>query len=98
LSLKKRHSSLLVAHLESPNFSPRASIGAFSGPTAPIQVVLTGPNSILLIVQTVAGSMAHRDIITRWLPAYTLHACIAAHPAVPGQVLQVRMQSGTSVQ
>jgi hypothetical protein len=43
LSLKKRHSALLVVYLESPNFSPRALIGAFSGATAPIGLVLTGP-------------------------------------------------------
>ncbi|MCW4335501.1 MAG: hypothetical protein N0E52_16390, partial [Candidatus Thiodiazotropha endolucinida] len=51
--LKKRHSALLVAHLESPNLSPRAPkevplgcalIGAFSGTTGCIGLVLTGPN------------------------------------------------------
>ena len=30
LRLKKRHSALLVAYLESPNYAPRALIGAFS--------------------------------------------------------------------
>ncbi|MCG7875431.1 MAG: hypothetical protein N0C90_03795, partial [Candidatus Thiodiazotropha endolucinida] len=44
LRLKKRHSALLVAHLESPNLSPRALIGAFSGTTGRIGLVLTGPN------------------------------------------------------
>jgi len=43
--LKKRHSALLVVHLEPPNFSPRALIGAFSGATEPIGLVLTGPNT-----------------------------------------------------
>lgn len=33
LSLKKRHSSLFVAYLESLNRAPHASIGAFSGTT-----------------------------------------------------------------
>ncbi len=41
---KTRHSALLVAHLESPNLSPRALIGVFSGATEPIGLVLTGPN------------------------------------------------------
>ncbi|MCU7798127.1 MAG: hypothetical protein KZQ75_13460, partial [Candidatus Thiodiazotropha sp. (ex Myrtea spinifera)] len=44
LSLKKRHSVLLVAHLEQPNFSPRALTDAFSGSTGRIGLVLTGPN------------------------------------------------------
>ncbi|MES9896567.1 MAG: hypothetical protein ABW141_16890, partial [Candidatus Thiodiazotropha endolucinida] len=53
LCLKKRHSALLVAHLESPNLSPRAPkevplgcalIGAFSGTTGRIGLVLTGPS------------------------------------------------------
>ncbi|MCG8486430.1 MAG: hypothetical protein MI756_03085, partial [Chromatiales bacterium] len=43
LPLKKRHSALLVVHLESPNVSPRALIGAFSGVTGPIRLVLGGP-------------------------------------------------------
>ncbi|MCG7909012.1 MAG: hypothetical protein JAY82_04465, partial [Candidatus Thiodiazotropha taylori] len=42
--LKKRHSALLVVHLESPNLTPRALIGAFSGATGPIGLVLTGPS------------------------------------------------------
>ncbi|MBW9267066.1 MAG: group II truncated hemoglobin [Candidatus Thiodiazotropha sp. (ex. Lucinisca nassula)] len=42
--MKKRHSALLVVHLESPNLSPRALSGAFSGATGPIGLVLTGPN------------------------------------------------------
>ncbi|MBV2120436.1 MAG: hypothetical protein KUF74_03175, partial [Candidatus Thiodiazotropha sp. (ex Ctena orbiculata)] len=46
LRLKKRHSALLVAHLEQPNFAPRALIGAFSGATGRIGFVLTGPSSI----------------------------------------------------
>ncbi|MEW8041402.1 MAG: hypothetical protein AB2777_19620, partial [Candidatus Thiodiazotropha endolucinida] len=45
--LKKRHSALLVTHLESPNFSPRALIGAFSGTTGRIGLVLTGPKNIV---------------------------------------------------
>ncbi|MES9950940.1 MAG: hypothetical protein ABW118_18430, partial [Candidatus Thiodiazotropha sp.] len=40
-----RHSALLVVHLESPNLSPRALIGAFSGTTGPIGLVLTGPRA-----------------------------------------------------
>ncbi|PUB83406.1 MAG: hypothetical protein DBP02_11905 [gamma proteobacterium symbiont of Ctena orbiculata] len=35
---------MLVVHLESPNLSPRALSGAFSGATGPIGLVLTGPN------------------------------------------------------
>ncbi|MCU7838817.1 MAG: hypothetical protein KZQ94_05510 [Candidatus Thiodiazotropha sp. (ex Troendleina suluensis)] len=35
--LKKHHSALLVAHLEQPNFSPRALMGAFSGTTVAIK-------------------------------------------------------------
>jgi len=46
LRLKKRHSALLVVHLELPNFSPRALIGAFSGATVPVRLVLTGPKTI----------------------------------------------------
>ncbi|MCU7811141.1 MAG: hypothetical protein KZQ77_07880, partial [Candidatus Thiodiazotropha sp. (ex Notomyrtea botanica)] len=46
LHLKKRHSVLLVAHLEQPNYAPRALIGAFSGATVAIKLVLTGPNDI----------------------------------------------------
>ncbi|MFI0415523.1 MAG: hypothetical protein ACH255_15415, partial [Candidatus Thiodiazotropha sp.] len=48
--LKKRHSALLVVHLESPNLSPRALIGAFSGATGPIGLVLTGPNKRAIII------------------------------------------------
>ncbi|MEW8270703.1 MAG: hypothetical protein AB2718_10485, partial [Candidatus Thiodiazotropha taylori] len=36
--------ALLVAHLEQPNFAPRALIGAFSGATGRIGLVLTGPS------------------------------------------------------
>ncbi|MCG8121974.1 MAG: hypothetical protein N0C82_20415, partial [Candidatus Thiodiazotropha endolucinida] len=48
------HSALLVAHLESPNLSPRAPkevplgcalIGSFSGTTGCIGLVLTGPKT-----------------------------------------------------
>ncbi len=35
---KKRHLSLLIAHLESPNHAPRASIGAFLVTTEATQV------------------------------------------------------------
>ncbi|MBV2122938.1 MAG: hypothetical protein KUF74_15965, partial [Candidatus Thiodiazotropha sp. (ex Ctena orbiculata)] len=31
---------------ESPNLTPRALIGAFSGTTGPIGFVLTGPNNL----------------------------------------------------
>ncbi len=41
--LKRRHSALLVVHLEPPSLAPRASIGAFSGATEPVGSVLTGP-------------------------------------------------------
>lgn len=37
---------LLFAHLDSPNRAHRALIGAFSGATAVVQVVLTGPGMI----------------------------------------------------
>jgi hypothetical protein len=43
LNLKKHHSALLVAYLDQPNCASRALIGAFSGPTAAIQMVLTVP-------------------------------------------------------
>ncbi|MEW8093915.1 MAG: hypothetical protein AB2798_07495, partial [Candidatus Thiodiazotropha endolucinida] len=33
--LKKRHSAVLVAHLDLQNFTPRALIGAFSDATVP---------------------------------------------------------------
>jgi hypothetical protein len=46
LRLKTRHSSLLAVHFESPKISPRASIGAFSGATAPTQIALTGPLTV----------------------------------------------------
>ncbi|PUB81441.1 MAG: hypothetical protein DBP01_16500, partial [gamma proteobacterium symbiont of Ctena orbiculata] len=46
LCLKMHHSALLVAHLESPNFTPRALIGAFSDTTEPIGLVLTGPKGL----------------------------------------------------
>ncbi|MCG8486970.1 MAG: hypothetical protein MI756_05815, partial [Chromatiales bacterium] len=45
LRLKKRHEPLLVAHLEQPNYTPRALIGAFSGTTGRIGLVLTGPST-----------------------------------------------------
>ncbi|MCG8013895.1 MAG: hypothetical protein JAY64_19660, partial [Candidatus Thiodiazotropha weberae] len=41
---EKRHSALLVAHLEQPNHASRALIGAFSSATGRIGLVLTGPN------------------------------------------------------
>ncbi|MCG8070691.1 MAG: hypothetical protein N0C86_01770, partial [Candidatus Thiodiazotropha taylori] len=41
----KHHSALLVAHLEQPKFAPRALIGAFSGATGRIGLVLTGPRN-----------------------------------------------------
>ncbi|MCU7868358.1 MAG: hypothetical protein KZQ98_07470, partial [Candidatus Thiodiazotropha sp. (ex Lucinoma borealis)] len=41
---KKHPSALLVAHLEQPNLSPRALMGAFSGTTEAIKLVLTGPS------------------------------------------------------
>ncbi len=40
----RRHSSLLVAHLESPNFTPRALIDAVPDETEHCCIVLTGPN------------------------------------------------------
>ena len=36
---------LLFIHLDSPNFIPRAWIGAFSVTTALIHIVLTGPDT-----------------------------------------------------
>ncbi|MEW7984319.1 MAG: EF-hand domain-containing protein [Candidatus Thiodiazotropha sp.] len=48
MRLKKRHSALLVVHLASPNLSPRALIGAFSGTTGCIGLVLTGPRAAIL--------------------------------------------------
>jgi hypothetical protein len=45
LRLKKRHSVLLVAP-DQPNVAPRAVIGAFSGTTVTVQIVLTGPSFV----------------------------------------------------
>ncbi|MEW8220489.1 MAG: hypothetical protein AB2770_19190, partial [Candidatus Thiodiazotropha taylori] len=43
--------ALLVAHLEQPNFAPRALIGAFSGATGRIGFVLTGPNNVMVFTE-----------------------------------------------
>ncbi|MEW8192799.1 MAG: hypothetical protein AB2793_03750, partial [Candidatus Thiodiazotropha sp.] len=48
-------SALLVAHLELPNLSPRALIGAFSGTTGRIGLVLTGPSRVIGCKHSVVG-------------------------------------------
>jgi hypothetical protein len=48
LRLKKHNTALLVTHLEQPNYTPRALIGAFSSTTGHIGLVLTGPNTSLI--------------------------------------------------
>jgi len=51
---KKRHSSLLVSYLESPNYAPRVLIGAFLATTVAIQLVLTGPSGRLIFSGRIA--------------------------------------------
>ena len=43
---KRRQAVLLVVHLESPNFSPRALPGTFWGSNAGFSIVLTGPRNL----------------------------------------------------
>ncbi|MES9842393.1 MAG: hypothetical protein ABW134_17720, partial [Candidatus Thiodiazotropha endolucinida] len=68
--LKKRHSALLVVHLESPNLSPRALIGAFSGATGPIGLVLTGPRRVIGKQGVIVRSILTAELLKAQAPGF----------------------------
>jgi hypothetical protein len=55
--------------LESPNRSPRALIGAFSGATQPIGLVLTGPNFIGRFQHWLHANYDQANLARHHLPA-----------------------------
>ncbi|MCG8025872.1 MAG: hypothetical protein JAZ02_18095 [Candidatus Thiodiazotropha endolucinida] len=90
MRLKKRHSALLVVHLESPNLSPRAPkevplgcalIGAFSGTTGPIGLVLTGPRMVQL-VEDIKNRYPNRMVIFDMPPVLLSDDVIAFSPYI----------------